>query len=198
MCNSTDEIKWAKDEDPFKAYQRSVAIARRLQNEWKPLPRPLLVEEPFVLDFEGWVLHGRIDQVRQDPDLDTGELLEPQIVDAKTSRQPLSQMEAFTQVYLYYEAVAAMEYAPTTTSVAFALLRHHDERGRTKLQEGRIDPKRHRELALSILHGKTRQVLSAQFEPSFGMWCRHCDFRDICAQNIRLWDGDGIISGTET
>lgn len=193
VMNKTDEIKWPKDEDPLKAYRKSMIIAKRIEREWKDLPRPLLVEMPFMLEFEGWILHGRIDQLREDdPNLD------PRLLDVKTGRQPLSQMMAFLQAFIYYAAVEAMPDVPTTRDIDFALFRHvNPETGRTKVQEGRIDPDRHKALALRILHGRTRQVLAAQFEPSYGHWCNLCDFKDLCSQEINIWQGDGIVTGTE-
>jgi hypothetical protein len=152
-----EEVKWPKDEDPFKAYTKSLNIAERLQRQWQPLPRPLAVEEPFRLEFEGFVLRGAIDQVRHDPNLQTGEWREPRVVDIKTGRNPLTQMEAFVQTFVYNEAVRQIENLPATDLMEFWLARHEDQRGRTKVQRGRVDPKRHGKLALRILNGVGRR-----------------------------------------
>lgn len=196
ICNKTQEIKWPQNEDPFQAYLKVKQIATRLQREWKPLPRPLAVEQQFTVEFDDWKLHGHIDQIRLDPDLETGQTPGARIVDAKSGKQPLSQMEAIVQAFLYWEAVRQMDDVPDTNDFEFWLLRHVDQQGKTKVQQGRIDPTRHRELVLRILRGRTRQIFAAQFEPSYGFWCRQCDFRDLCEQEISLWEGDGILQGT--
>lgn len=192
LCDKSNEIRWPKDEDPFKAYKKMQMIAERLQREWRKQPRPLLVEEPFRLEFKNYVIRGRIDQVRHDFDVNTGELKEPEVNDLKSGRNPLTQMEAFWQVFIYWKANTLWEWTPETTQVGFTLVRHVDERGQTKVQRGRIDPKRHERLASRILNGVARKVSTAQFEPAYGYWCKRCDFHSQCETEIDLWAAEGF------
>lgn len=192
LCEHSQEIRWPKDEDPFKAYKKVQVIAERLQREWRKQPRPLLVEEPFRLEFQDYVIRGRIDQLREDVNPETGELLEPEIDDIKSGRNSLTQMEAFWQAFIYWKANAIWEHTPDTRRVGFTLVRHVDEHGRTKVQRGTIDPKRHERLASKILNGVARRVITAQFEPAYGYWCKRCDFRDHCATEIDLWGAEGF------
>lgn len=191
LCDASSEVKWPKTEDPYQAYLKAHAIAERLQEEWRPQPRPLLVEQQFVLEFEGFTLHGRLDQLRQDMDPNTGEALEPAIHDTKTGANLFSQMGVFVQAFIYREAVAAMDDAPTTNKVVFDMVRHTTKANRTKSQIVTIDPERHRKRALSILNGTARRIITADFEPRFGFWCDRCDFSDLCEAELGLWTGDG-------
>lgn len=199
LCNKSQEIRWPKDEDPYKAFKKAGLIATRLQNEWRKQPRPLLVEEPFRTEYKEFVVRGRIDQVREDIDLTTGELKEPEVNDMKSGRQPLTQMEAFWQAFIYWKVNSEWDRTPETKQVGFTLVRHVDEHGHTKVQRGNIDPKRHERLASKILNGVARRIITAQFEPSYGHWCKRCDFRQLCETQIDLWepeaDSDGITIG---
>lgn len=186
------EIKWPKNGDAYIDYLKSLELAKTIEAEWKPLPRPILVEEPFRLEFEGFVVRGRIDQVRQDVDLKTGEAKEPVILDIKTSKQPLTQMEAFVQAFLYYEAVRQMDIAPTTDNVAFYLARQTNEMGGVKIQKGKIEGERHKALALRILQSTGDKILKGDDSPHYGHWCRMCDWHSLCAREISLWEGDGF------
>jgi RecB family exonuclease len=188
FCDALDEVKWPKDEDPFKAYQKSMAWAANMQRRWQHLPRPLVVEGAFVVEFAGFRVRGRIDALRVDPLASTGEAI-PTIVDYKTGRNALSQMEAFLQMFLYYKAIEGDPGLPTTDRVAFYLTR------KDQYQQGIIDPKRHERLASQILNGRARQIAMGQFEPSFGFWCKSCDFNDICSKEISIWQGDdGLVA----
>lgn len=195
LCDASSEVKWPKTEDPYQAYLKAHAIAERLQREWRPQPRPLLVEQQFVLEFEGFTLHGRIDQLRQDMDVDTGEALEPAIHDTKTGKNLFTQMGVFTQAFIYREAVADMDDVPSTNKVVFDMVRHTDATDRTRQQTATIDPERHRKLALRILNSTARRIITADFQPNFGFWCERCDFREVCESEIGLWPGDGTGGG---
>jgi CRISPR/Cas system-associated exonuclease Cas4 (RecB family) len=194
-----NEIHWAKDENAFQAYQRSLIMARRIELEWKLQPRPLLVEEPFRLEFEGFVLRGRIDQVRQDIDPKTGELVEPRVRDIKTGKEMMTQQEAFLQAFIYITATKRMDYAflPSRDILDFDfyMTRHIDAANRIKRQVGHIDLERHGKLALRILSGAANIITSGSYEPHYGRWCKMCDFKDICDSEIRIWDGDGVVVG---
>lgn len=192
LCGHSQEIRWSKDEDPYKAFKKMGLIAERLQREWRKQPRPLLIEEPFRLEFENYVIRGRIDQLRQDLDPETGELREPEINDLKSGRNPLTQMEAFWQAFIYWKANTLWEHTPDTRRVGFTLVRHVDEHGRTKVQRGHIDPKRHERLASRILNGVARKIVTAQFEPAYGYWCKRCDFHGHCETEIDLWEAEGF------
>lgn len=192
LCDHSQEIRWPKDEDPFKAYKKMQMIAERLQREWRQQPRPLLVEEPFRLVLKDYVIRGRVDQLRQDVDLDTGELKEPEVTDMKSGRNPLTQMEAFWQAFIYWKANTLWDHTPDTRKVGFSLVRHVDEHGRTKVQRGNIDPKRHERLASSILNGVARKIITAQFEPAYGYWCKRCDHHAHCENEINLWEAEGF------
>jgi hypothetical protein len=194
LCGDFNEISWPNDENAFQAYQKSIAQARRIEAEWRHLPRPLLVEEPFRLEFEGYVLRGAIDQVRQDPDSE-GVLLSPAVWDVKTGRQLMTQMQAFWQAWIYTEAVHQMDYdflPDNITDVRFFMTRHIDGDNRIIIQEAQVDRARHGKLALRILNSTTRRILTGDNEPSYGFHCKNCDFRDLCEHSIALWKGDGV------
>jgi PD-(D/E)XK nuclease superfamily len=187
MCDALPDVKWRQDEDPYKAYTKSAQIADEMQARWQHLPRPLAVERPFRIEIEGFVLRGRIDQVRMDPARGTGEAI-PRMVDIKTGTQVMTPMEAFLQSFIYNEAIEADPTLPSVDgNIAFYLARHN------KYQQGRIDRARHRRLALRILNGRARQITLGQFEPSYGYWCKRCDFADVCEREIDLWTGDGLV-----
>lgn len=193
-----EEIRWPKGENAFQAYQKSILIAKRIEAEWKVQPRPLLVEEPFRLEFEGYVLRGRIDQVRQDIDPATGQLVIPRIRDIKTGKNLMTQEEAFLQAFIYYEAVRQMDYPFLPEEVIdfdFYMARHVDAANHIKRQAGRIDRDRHVRLALRILHGVARRIKAKSYEPHYGMWCKSCDFKDLCDSEISIWSGDGVAVG---
>lgn len=179
-------MKWPAAEGPFKAAVRAREMAERMQARWRPLPVPLAVEHPFILEFDGFRVRGAIDQVRLDPSRQ-GEPI-PRMVDIKTGMQPLTQMEAFLQSFLYAEAIRQAEDLPTTDQVAFYLARPD------KYQQGWIDYDRHRALASRILNGRARQITMAQFEPSYGHWCKMCDFNSLCSSEINIWKGDGLTA----
>lgn len=193
LTENYSEIRWGKNDDPFKEYQRSLEIADRLQREWKPLPRPLAVEEPFRLEFEGYTIRGAIDQVRQDPDRETGQMGPPRLVDMKSNKQLMSQMEAFMQSWTYNIALRQIENLPATNLVEFWMLRHkHENLDRVKVQRGTIDPDRHDKIALRILNGTSRKIITGQYEPNYGHGCKMCDYRPICEQELTIWDGEGV------
>ena len=182
LCDALPEVKWPKDEDPYKAYVKSAEIAANMQRRWQHLPRPLATERPFRIEIDGFTLRGRIDAVRQDPTAN-GEVWTG-MVDYKTGRQLMTQMEAFLQSYIYNRALATFEDLPYSDLVAFYLARHD------KYQQGRIDPARHRRIASRILNDRARQITMGQFAPHYGMWCKMCDFNDLCSSEIDLWSGD--------
>lgn len=189
LSDALEEVKWPKDEDPYVAYRKSAEIADRMQARWQKLPRPLAVERPFSIEVEGFRVRGRIDQYRADPVLTTGEAL-LMMVDIKTGRQLMSQMEAFLQSFLYFKAIQSFDDLPDLPvdrdNIAFYHARSN------KYQQGRIDERRHRRLASRILNGRARQIAMGQFEPSYGMWCKMCDFSDLCSNEISLWTGEGV------
>jgi hypothetical protein len=188
FCDALDEVKWPKDEDPYKAYKLAAAWADNMQKRWQKLPPPLVVEEGFTIEFEGFRLRGRIDAVRVDP-LPPHGLALATVVDYKTGRNPMTPMEAFLQAFIYYKAVEARDDLPTTDRVAFYLTR------KDQYQQGRIDPERHARLASMILNGRARQIAMGQFEPSFGFWCKSCDFRDLCERDVSLWSDEyGLVA----
>lgn len=187
LCDKLPEAKWPRDEDPYQAYRRAAEWGDQMQRRWQHLPPPLVVEYPFSLELFGFRCRGRIDAVRVDPMPPHGLAL-PTVLDYKTSRQPLTQMEAFLQMFIYYKAVEAALELPTTERIAFYLTR------KNAYQQGRIDPERHSRLAYSILHGKARQIAMGQFEPSFGHWCKRCDFHDVCESELQMWVGDGLTA----
>lgn len=179
-CDAIEEMRWPKDENPLQAYYKSMAIAKQMQLRWQRLPAPLFVEVPFLLKFEGFTIKGRIDQIRQDPN-EQGELRPMELLDIKTGRQPLTQMEAFIQAFLYDEACHTNEDLPEPDHVTFWLARHD------RSQDGRIDRERHRRLALRILNNVARTIITGAWEPHYGMWCRQCDYKELCEQEIGLW-----------
>lgn len=186
VCDKFEEIKWSKDEDPYKAYKLSAKLADQMQARWQHLPRPLAVERPFALEIEGFRVRGRLDQLRLDPAWGTGEAV-PRLVDVKTIASPMTQMEAFLQSFLYVEAVCAAPDLPDTNEVAFYLARHN------KYQQGKVVRERHRKVAKRILNGRARAIATGAFEPSYGHWCKLCDYSDICSTELSLWDGDGLV-----
>lgn len=193
------DIFWASDENAFQAYQKSLQIAKRIELEWSLQPRPLLVEEPFRLEFEGYVLRGRIDQVRQDIEPKSGELMPPKVRDIKTGKNLITQQEAFLQAFIYIEATRQMDYqflpSHDILDFDFYMARHVDAANRIKRQVGRIDLKRHGRLALKILDGAARTITSETYEPHFGHWCKMCDYKDICDSEVNIWTGDGVMVG---
>lgn len=186
LCDALETIKWPKDEDPYKAYCKSAEFAAAMQKRWQPLPPPVAVEVPFRVEFEGFAVRGRIDQVRADPTRD-GEIRH-RIVDIKTGIQALTQMEAFLQMFLYSEASYQIPEIPDITDIALYLAR------KDQYQQGKIDRRRHSRLASRILNGRARQIAMGQFEPSYGFWCKQCDFNDLCSSEIALWQGDGLVA----
>lgn len=186
LCDSYEAIKWPKDEDPYKAYVKSAQIAKQIQARWQKLPPPIGVEIPFRIEIDGFSVRGRIDQLRGDPHRETGELLY-RMIDIKTGLQLMTQMEAFLQAYIYTEAIHQNPELPDTNDIAFYMARHN------KYQQGEVDRERHRRLASRILNGRGRQIIMGQFEPSYGFWCKQCDFNDICSTEISLWQGDGLV-----
>lgn len=188
-CDALDEVKWPKDEDPYVAYRKSALIADQMQTRWQKLPRPLAVERPFAIEVEGFRVRGRIDQYRADPMPGSGEALLC-MIDIKTGRQLMTQMEAFLQSFLYYKAIQSFDDLPDLPTERDNIAFYHARSN--KYQQGRIDEPRHRRLASRILNGRARQIAMGQFEPSYGMWCKMCDFNDICSSEISIWSGDGV------
>lgn len=196
ICNEFEEIRWSKDENAFQAFQKSLQIAERIQKEWREQPRPFLIEEPFRLEFEGFVLRGAIDSVPQLIDPKTGQLQRRLVRDIKTGKSLMTQMEVFLQAFIYNEAVRQMDYDFLDEDIVdfdFFMARHVNPNGRTKRQAGRIDRERHERLALRILNGVARRIISASFEPHYGFHCKTCDFKDLCEAELSLWSGpDGV------
>lgn len=194
VCDNFNEIHWPRNENAFQAYQKSIAQAYRIESEWKGLPRPLLVEEPFRLELDGYVLRGQVDQVREDPN-PAGEPQPQRVRDIKTGKQLMTQMEAFWQAWIYNEATFLMDYEFLKQPIVdfdFYMTRHVGKDNRIKKQEGRIERARHRKLALRILNGVVRNIVNGADEPHYGYHCKQCDFRDLCADEINLWVGDGL------
>lgn len=185
-----EEVRWPKNEGPYQAIANSLTMAESLQQRWQHLPAPIGVEHPFYLSFGGYALRGRIDQVRIDLDPITGELLEPVVLDIKSGRGILSQMEALLQAFLYTEACRQDPLLPNVHRVEFL----HARTG--KSQRGSIDPARHGPLAMQVLNGVATKLVNRQFEPSYGYGCRGCEFRDRCSEEISLWEGDGTGGGS--
>lgn len=196
LAQSMNDVKWPQNETPYTAWEKSMTVADSIVRAWRDQPRPLVVEEPFMIDFEGYTVRGRIDQVRQDID-SNGVLLEPEILDIKSSKQPLTPMEAFIQCYLYYEAVKTMDHLPDTDKVAFFLCRLLDDMGEIKVQRGKIDPERHRKLALRLLHSVVEKINGKHYGPHYGHWCKMCSYKDLCESEINLWEGDGTLGTLE-
>lgn len=178
-CGAQDGIKWPAHENPIQGYRKSMEIADQMQALWQPLRRPIAVEYPFRLEFEGFSLRGRIDQVRNDPDAN-GQVLN-ELLDIKTGRQLMSQMEAFVQAFIYDEACYQDEALPTPDHVTFWMARFN------KAQHGRIDRARHRKMAQGILNSVARRIITADYQPNYGMHCKMCDFKGLCEQEISLW-----------
>jgi len=187
-CDDLEEMRWPKDESPFQAYRKSMVVAASLTQLWKQKPRPLFVEEPFLLTFEGYTIKGRIDQIRCDPN-EQGEPGPLELWDIKTGRQLMSQMEAFIQAFLYDEACFESEKLPSPELVTFWMARHD------KPQRGKIDRERHRKLALRVLNNVARTIITGAWEPSYGHWCKRCDFAELCEEEINLWPAgsEGLV-----
>lgn len=185
VADRQEDLQWPRDEDPLKAFFRAREIAMQLERKWKDLPRPLLVEYPFRLEFDGFSLRGRIDQLRLDPDEDG--VAEAEILDIKTGRNLMTQMEAFIQAFIYDEAVRQDPDLPTPDHVVFDMVRSGKE------QRATIDPERHGRIARRILNGVARRIVMGQFEPHYGFWCARCDFASLCESEIGMWTGDGTL-----
>lgn len=186
FCDLLPDVKWPKDEDPYKAYCKAAEWGANMQRRWQHLPRPIVVEGGFNVELFGFRVRGRIDQLRIDPTRHGEPLMA--IVDMKSGRNALTAMEAFLQMFVYYKAVEANPEWPTTDRVALYLTR------KDQYQQGRIDPVRHARLASQVLHGRARQIAMGQFEPSFGFWCKSCDFSDICRNEISMWNDEfGLV-----
>jgi hypothetical protein len=183
VCDTLPEVKWSKTEDPWAAYVLSAKFAETMQARWRPKPKPVAVEVPFVVEISGFRVRGKIDQVRVDPIPQTGEALAT-VVDMKTGPQKLTPMEAFIQAFIYVKACVESEDLPDTDRFAIYGVR------KDEYQQGRVDLVRHGRLASRILNGRARQIAMGQFEPSYGFWCKSCDFNAICSQEISLWDGE--------
>lgn len=189
LCDKLPEVKWPKDEDPYRQYKMAAKWGASMQRRWQDKPRPIVVEYPFVVEIAGFRVRGAIDQVRVDPDRH-GEA-RPYMIDIKSGRNPLTAMEAFLQSFLYTEACHRDPQLPDTSEVAFYLTR------KDQYQQGRIDRARHLALATRILNGRARQIVMGAYEPSYGHWCKMCDFHDLCRAEISLWiDGsdNGLVS----
>lgn len=194
-CDKLEAIKWAKDENPLKAYQKTMDIARAMERRWKHLPRPIAVETPFMFEVEGFTIRGRIDQLRRDPQPGTGEAI-VELTDIKTGRNAFSQMEAFIQLWVYHRAVRDLRAqgidVPMPDYIALYLARHD------KPQRGQIDPDRHDRLALKILNRVGRDIITASYEPHYGFWCDRCDYKDLCEKEISIWEPgtEGLVLST--
>lgn len=174
-----ETMKWPKDENAFQAYRKSLVIAEQLQRRWRRLPRPMVVERGFDLEFAGVHIRGRIDQIRIDPDPQGEAKVEG--LDVKTGRQMMTQMEAFIQAFLYDEACRQLPDLPVPDYWTFWMARHD------KPQHGVIDYTRHAKLAERIIHGVRERIERQDFAPHYGMWCKSCDFKDLCEQEVGLW-----------
>lgn len=174
-----ETMTWPQNENAFQAYMKSMHIARLLEDRWKRMPRPVVVEYEFHIPFAGLNIKGVIDQIRVDPK-PTGEAV-VDLTDLKTGTQPLTQMEAFIQAFLYNEACLLEPNLPTPDIVTFWLARQN------KPQHGRIDRERHTKLAERILRSVKQRVESGDKAPHYGKWCSYCDFRPLCEAEIGLW-----------
>jgi hypothetical protein len=186
FCDLLPDVKWPKDEDPYKAYQKAAEWGVNMQRRWQKLPRPLVTEGGFVIELFGFRVRGFIDQIRRDPG-PNGEVLET-VVDIKSGRQPMTPMEAFLQLWIYHKATEANPDWPTVNRIALYLTR------KDKYQQGRIDPLRHDRLASRVFNDRARKIQMAQFAPEPGFWCKSCDFEDLCRQELSLWQGDGLVA----
>lgn len=186
VCDDCESIRWPKDENALQAYKKSLIMAENMERRWKQLPRPLAVERPFLLEFEGYQMRGRIDQFRADP-LPTGEAL-IELLDIKTGRNLMEQMEAFIQAWVYWKAIQTMDDLPNPEFVTFYMARHD------KPQRGKLTPE-HDKLALRILNDVGRSIITASYEPHYGFWCGRCDFRSLCQSEINMWPAgtDGVV-----
>jgi hypothetical protein len=173
-------ISWPGDEDPYRAYLRSIEWAENMERMWRHKPAPVAVERPFRIEVEGVAIKGRLDQFRRDPDPQTGEVVND-LVDVKTGRKPLTQMVAFLQAWAYWTAILRDPTLPDPDQVSFYLTRKNQN------QRGIIEPERHDPLALRILRGVLERIGREQFEPHYGHHCAQCDFRSLCEQEISLW-----------
>lgn len=174
-----EDVRWPKDENAFQAYQKSIAIAKQLQDRWERHPRPLVVEKEFIAEFAGVEVWGRIDQIRADPNPDGEVHIEG--LDVKTGRRLMTQMDAFLQAFLYNEACYLDPTLPMPEYWTFWMARHN------KPQHGQIDRERHGKLAQRILHRVLEQIGSGTPAPHYGMWCDSCDYKSLCEQEISIW-----------
>lgn len=187
MVEQMDIIKtfrFAKDENPFQGYMKSMAMATRMQERWQPLPRPLVVEAAFNIEIGDFRVRGRIDQIRQEPNEDGEEI--KSMVDMKTGRNAQTAMEAFIQSYLYWEAIQQMPEEFRTNNVGFYYVRHDG------YKQGKIDPIRHRKMAQKILRARAKQIIEKEFEPNHGFWCARCDYADICSADLGLFQSEDV------
>lgn len=180
-CDATEDVKWPKDENPLQAYHKSILMADQLQARWRHQPKPLFVEQPFLLEFEGYTLRGRIDQIRRDISPQTGEILPIELVDLKTGRGLLTQQEAFVQAWIYYEACHRDIALPEPDHVCFWMVRHN------KGQYGKLDRERHGKLALRILNNTARKIVTGDWSPQYGTQCKLCDYKEDCENEIAIW-----------
>jgi RecB family exonuclease len=154
-------------------------IANQLQALWQPKPRPLFIEYPFIIEFEGLEIKGRIDQIRADPDPYGQVLVEG--LDLKTGKRLMSQMDAFLQAFLYNEAAYQCPDLPVPDYWTFYMARHN------KPQHGKIDRERHTRIAAKILKRVKNQIQSGDYAPQYGLWCDWCDYRQLCETEISMW-----------
>lgn len=179
FCSELTDVRWPKDEDAYKSYVKSLVIAKQMEDMWKGRPRPLLVEGSFNIEIHEFRVRGRIDQIRREPDPDGVEI--KSMVDIKTGRNPFTQMEAFLQSYLYWEAIQQMDEKYRTDSISFYFARHH------QWFQGRIRPNDHRRLAYQILKTQSEKIANKQFAPEFTPGCKMCSYSDMCEGEISLW-----------
>lgn len=189
--NECKTIRWPKAENAFQAYMKSMVIANQLQDRWAHRPRPIGVELEFSIEFGGITWRGRIDQVRADPDPEG--VVKVEGLDIKTGMQPMTQMDAFLQAFIYNEACIVLPELPTPDYWTFWLARHN------RPQHAIIERERHTQLALRILNSVRNRLEAEEYPPSYGMWCGSCDFASLCEAEISIWEPgtDGMALKTE-
>lgn len=173
------DMRWPKDENAYQAHQKSMVIANQLQGRWQHLPRPIVIEQEFLIEFAGVEVKGRIDQIRQDPTPEGQAQTEG--LDLKTGRNAMTQMDAFLQAFLYNEACIQDPGLPVPDYWTFLMARLN------KPQHGKIDRDRHAKLAERIFKRVVKQIADDDYAPHYGMWCSSCDFRTLCEQEINMW-----------
>lgn len=180
VADKCEDMRWAKDENAFQGWQKSMHIGNQLQQRWQHYPRPLVVEHQFTIEFAGVEIQGRIDQIRMDPDPVTGETM-VEGLDLKTGRQKLTQMDAFLQAFLYNEACELDSSLPVPDVWTYFMARLN------RPQHGHIDRARHSKLAERIVRRALRQIEADDFAPQYSMLCNMCDYSAMCEEEVSIW-----------